>query len=96
MPDLYVNEGELQTLSATLGERVQQMGAIIDTIPQTQNFLASAWEGEAARAAFNRMQIDEQELRYMADVLAKAQQLLDEAIQTYEETEQSVSSLWSL
>lgn len=96
MPDLYVNEGELQTLSATLGERVQQMGAIIDTIPQTQNFLASAWDGEAARAAFNRMQIDEEELRYMADVLAKAQQLLDEAIQTYEETEQSVSSLWSL
>ncbi len=96
MPDLYVNEGELQTLSATLGERVQQMGAIIDTIPQTQNFLASTWEGEAARAAFNRMQIDEEELRYMADVLAKAQQLLDEAIQTYEETEQSVSSLWSL
>lgn len=96
MPDLYVNEGELQTLSATLGERVQQMGAFIDTIPQTQNFLASAWEGEAARAAFNRMQIDEEELRYMADVLAKAQQLLDEAIQTYEETEQSVSSLWSL
>lgn len=96
MPDLYVDEGELQTLSATLGERVQQMGAIIDTIPQTQNFLASTWEGEAARAAFNRMQIDEEELRYMADVLAKAQQLLDEAIQTYEETEQSVSSLWSL
>ena len=96
MPDLSVNEGELQTLSATPGERVQQMGAIIDTIPQTQNFLASAWEGEAARAAFNRMQIDEEELRYMADVLAKAQQLLDEAIQTYEETEQSVSSLWSL
>lgn len=96
MPDLYVNEGELQTLSATLGERVQQMGAIIDTIPQTQNFLANTWEGEAARAAFNRMQIDEEELRYMADVLAKAQQLLDEAIQTYEETEQSVSSLWSL
>ena len=96
MPDLYVNEGELQTLSATHGERVQQMGAIIDTIPQTQNFLASTWEGEAARAAFNRMQIDEEELRYMADVLAKAQQLLDEAIQTYEETEQSVSSLWSL
>lgn len=96
MPDLYVNEGELQTLSATLGERVQQMGAIIDTIPQTQNFLASTWEGEAARAAFNRMQIDEEELRYMADALAKAQQLLDEAIQTYEETEQSVSSLWSL
>ena len=96
MPDLYVNEGELQTLSATLGERVQQMGAIIDTIPQTQNFLASTWEGEAARAAFNRMQIDEEELRYMADALAKAQQLLDEAIQTYEETEQSVASLWSL
>ena len=72
------------------------MEAIIDTIPQTQNFLASTWEGEAARAAFHRMQIDEEELRYMADVLAKAQQLLDEAIQTYEETEQSVSSLWSL
>lgn len=96
MADLYVDEGELQTLSATLGERVQQMGAIIDTIPQTQNFLANTWEGEAARAAFNRMQIDEEELRYMADVLAKAQQLLDEAIQTYEETEQSVSALWSL
>lgn len=75
---------------------MDQMETIIDTIPQTQNFLASAWEGEAARAAFNRMQIDEEELRYMADVLAKAQQLLDEAIQTYEETEQSVSSLWSL
>ena len=96
MADLYVDEGELQSLSSTLRQRVDQMETIIDTIPQTQNFLASAWEGEAARAAFNRMQIDEQELRYMADVLAKAQQLLDEAIQTYEETEQSVSSLWSL
>jgi WXG100 family type VII secretion target len=96
MADLYVDEGELQSLSSTLRQRVDQMETIIDTIPQTQNFLASAWEGEAARAAFNRMQIDEEELRYMADVLAKAQQLLDEAIQTYEETEQSVSSLWSL
>ena len=91
MPDLYVNEGELQTLSATLGERVQQMGAIIDNVPQTQNYLASTWEG-----AFNRMQIDEQELRYMAEVLAQAQQRLIEALQTYEETEQTVSSLWSL
>ena len=96
MADLYVDEGELQSLSSTLRQRVDQMETIIDTIPQTQNFLASAGEGEAARAAFNRMQIDEEELRYMADVLAKAQQLLDEAIQTYEETEQSVSSLWSL
>ena len=96
MPDLYVNEGELQTLSATLGERVLQMGAMIDSIPQTQNYLASTWEGEAARAAFNRMQIDEQELRYMAEVLAQAQQHLIEALQTYEETEQTVSSLWSL
>ena len=96
MPDLYVNEGELQTLSATLGERVQQMGAIIDNVPQTQNYLASTWEGEAARAAFNRMQIDEQELRYLAEVLAQAQQRLIEALQTYEETEQTVSSLWSL
>lgn len=96
MADLYVDEGELQSLSSTLRQRVDQMETIIDTIPQTQNFLASAWEGEAARAAFNRMQIDEEELRYMADALAKAQQLLDEAIQTYEETEQSVSSLWSL
>lgn len=96
MADLYVDEGELQSLSSTLRQRVDQMETIIDTIPQTQNFLASAWEGEAARAAFNRMQIDEEELRYMADVLAKAQQLLDEAIQTYEETEQSVSALWSL
>lgn len=96
MADLYVDEGELQSLSSTLRQRVDQMETIIDTIPQTQNFLANTWEGEAARAAFNRMQINEQELRYMADVLAKAQQLLDEAIQTYEETEQSVSSLWSL
>lgn len=96
MADLYVDEGELQSLSSTLSQRVDQMGAIIDVIPQTQNFLANTWEGEAARAAFNRMQIDEEELRYMADVLAKAQQLLDEAIQTYEETEQNVSSLWSL
>ena len=96
MADLYVDEGELQSLSSTLRQRVDQMETIIATIPQTQNFLASTWEGEAARAAFNRMQIDEEELRYMADVLAKAQQLLDEAIQTYEETEQSVSSLWSL
>lgn len=72
------------------------MGAMIDSIPQTQNYLASTWEGEAARAAFNRMQIDEQELRYMAEVLAQAQQRLIEALQTYEETEQTVSSLWSL
>lgn len=42
------------------------------------------------------MQIDEQELRYMAEVLAQAQQHLIEALQTYEETEQTVSSLWSL
>lgn len=96
MPDLYVDEGELQSLSSTLSQRVDHMEAIIDTIPVTMNFLANTWEGEAARAAFNRMQIDEQELRETADALSHAQQLLDEAIQTYEETEQDVSSLWSL
>ena len=96
MPDLYVDEGELQSLSSTLSQRVDHMEAIIDTIPVTMNFLANTWEGEAARAAFNRMQIDKQELRETADALSHAQQLLDEAIQTYEETEQDVSSLWSL
>ncbi len=96
MPDLYVNEDELQSLSSTLRQRVDQMEVIIDTIPMTMNYLASTWEGEAARAAFHRMQIDEQELRATADALSQAQQLLDEAIQTYEETEQNVSSLWSL
>lgn len=96
MPDLYVNEDELQSLSSTLRERVDQMETTIDNIPTTHAFLASTWEGEAARAAFNRMRMDEEALRDTADALSRARQLLDEAIQTYEETEQSVSSLWSL
>lgn len=96
MPDLYVNEDELQSLSSTLRQRADQMEAIIDSIPTTRAFLASTWEGEAARAAFNRMQIGEQELRETANALFQAQQLLDEAIRTYEETEQTVSSLWAL
>lgn len=96
MADLYVDEGQLQSLSSTLSQRVDQMEAIIDSIPATRAFLANTWEGEAARAAFYRMQIDEQELRSTADALSQAQQLLDEAIRTYEETEQTVSSLWSL
>ena len=96
MADLYVDEGQLQSLSSTLSQRVDQMEAIIDSIPTTRAFLANTWEGEAARAAFYRMQIDEQELRATADALSQAQQLLDEAIRTYEETEQTVSSLWSL
>ena len=95
MPDLYVNEDELQSLSSTLRERVDQMETTIDNIPTTRAFLASTWEGEAARAAFNRMRMDEEALRDTADALSRARQLLDEAIQTYEETEQSVSSLWS-
>lgn len=96
MPDLYVDEGELQSLSSTLSQRVDHMEAIIDTIPQAQNYLASTWEGEAARAALNRMRMDEEDLRDTAEALSRARQLLDEAIQTYEETEQNVSSLWSL
>lgn len=96
MADLYVNADELLNLSATLSQRVDHMEAIIDTIPQTQNYLASTWEGEAARAALNRMRMDEEALRDTAEALSRAQQLLDEAIQTYEETEQNVSSLWSL
>ncbi len=96
MPDLYVNADELQSLSSTLRQRVDQMEAIIDSIPTTRAFLANTWEGEAARAAFDRMQIDEQELRKSAGALSHARQLLDEAIRTYEETEQSVSSLWAL
>ncbi len=96
MPDLYVDEGELQSLSSTLSQRVDHMEAIIDTIPVTMHFLASTWEGEAARAALNRMRMDEEALRDTAEALSRARQLLDEAIQTYEETEQNVSSLWSL
>lgn len=96
MPDLYVDEGELQSLSSTLSQRVDHMEAIIDTIPQARNYLASTWEGEAARAALNRMRMDEEALRDTAEALSRARQLLDEAIQTYEETEQNVSSLWSL
>ena len=96
MPDLYVDEGELQSLSSTLSQRVDHMEAIIDTIPQAQNYLASTWEGEAARAALNRMRMDEEALRDTAEALSRARQLIDEAIQTYEETEQNVSSLWSL
>ena len=96
MPDLYVDEGELQSLSSTLSQRVDHMEAIIDTIPQAQNYLASTWEGEAARAALNRMRMDEEALRDTAEALSRARQLLNEAIQTYEETEQNVSSLWSL
>lgn len=96
MPDLYVDEDGLQSLSSTLSQRVDQMEAIIDSIPQAQNYLASTWEGEAARAALNRMRMDEEALRDTAEALSRARQLLDEAIQTYEETEQNVSSLWSL
>ena len=96
MPDLYVDEGELQSLSSTLSQRVDQMEAIIDSIPATRAFLANTWEGEAARAALNRMRMDEEALRDTAEALSRARQLLDEAIRTYEETEQTVSSLWSL
>ena len=96
MPDLYVDEGELQSLSSTLSQRVDHMEAIIDTIPQAQNYLASTWEGEAARAALNRMRMDDEAPRDTAEALSRARQLLDEAFQTYEETEQNVSSLWSL
>lgn len=96
MPDLYANEDELQSLSSTLSQRVDHMEAIIDTIPMTMHFLANTWEGEAARAALNRMTMDEEALRDTVDALSHAQQLIDEAFRTYEETEQTVSSLWSL
>lgn len=95
MPDLYVDEDGLQSLSSTLSQRVDHMEAIIDTIPMMK-FLANTWEGEAARAALNRMRIDEEALRESADALSRARELLDDAIRTYEETEQTVSSLWSL
>lgn len=96
MADLYVDEGELQSLSSTLSQRVDHMEAIIDNVPMTSAYLANNWEGEAARAAFNRMRITEEALRESAETLSRARQLLDEAIRTYEETEQTVSSLWSL
>ena len=94
MPDLYVDEDGLQSLSSTLSQRVDHMEAIIDTIPMMMKFLANTWEGEAARAALNRMRIDEEALRESADALSRARELLDDAIRTYEETEQPVSSLW--
>ena len=94
MADRYVDEGELQSLSSTLSQRVDHMEAIIDNVPMTSAYLANNWEGEAARAAFNRMRMTEEALRETA--LSRARQLLDEAIRTYEETEQTVSSLWSL
>ncbi|WP_314129746.1 WXG100 family type VII secretion target [Schaalia odontolytica] len=96
MADLYVDEGELQSLSSTLSQRVDHMEAIIDNVPMTSAYLANNWEGEAARAAFNRMRMTEEALRESAETLSRARQLLDEAIRTYEETEQTVSSLWSL
>ena len=96
MPDLYVDEDGLQSLSSTLSQRVDHMEAIIDTIPMMMKFLANTWEGEASRAALNRMRIDEEALRESADALSRARELLDDAIRTYEETEQTVSSLWSL
>ncbi|SPT56071.1 WXG100 family type VII secretion target [Schaalia odontolytica] len=96
MADLYVDEGELQSLSSTLSQRVDHMEAIIDNVPMTSAYLANNWEGEAARAAFNRMRMTEEALRETAEALSRARQLLDEAIRTYEETEQTVSSLWSL
>ena len=96
MADLYVDEGQLQSLSSTLSQRVDHMEAIIDNIPMISAYLANNWEGEAARAAFNRMRMDEEALRDTAEALSRARQLLDEAIRTYEETEQTVSSLWSL
>ena len=96
MPDLYVDEDGLQSLSSTLSQRVDHMEAIIDTIPMMMKFLVNTWEGEAARAALNRMRIDEEALRESADALSRARELLDDAIRTYEETEQTVSSLWSL
>lgn len=96
MADLYVDEGELQSLSSTLSQRVDHMEAIIDNVPMTSAYLANNWEGEAARTAFNRMRMTEEALRETAETLSRARQLLDEAIRTYEETEQTVSSLWSL
>ena len=96
MADLYVDEGELQSLSSTLSQRVDHMEAIIDNVPMTSAYLSNNWEGEAARAAFNRMRMTEEALRETAETLSRARQLLDEAIRTYEETEQTVSSLWSL
>ena len=96
MADLYVDEGELQSLSSTLSQRVDHMEAIIDNVPMTSAYLANNWEGEAARAAFNRMRMTEEALRESAETLSRARQLLDEAIRTFEETEQTVSSLWSL
>ena len=96
MADLYVDEGELQSLSSTLSQRVDHMEAIIDNVPRTSAYLANNWEGEAARAACNRMRMTEEALRESAETLSRARQLLDEAIRTYEETEQTVSSLWSL
>ena len=96
MADLYVDEGELQSLSSTLSQRVDHMEAIIDNVAMTSAYLANNWEGEAARAAFNRMRMTEEALRETAEALSRARQLLDEAIRTYEETEQTVSSLWSL
>ena len=40
MPDLYVDEDGLQSLSSTLSQRVDHMEAIIDTIPMMMKFLA--------------------------------------------------------
>lgn len=96
MADLYVNEGELQALSDTLRERASHMEDMIDGVPQTAMFLAGNWEGAAARAALFRMKVDEQALREMAEALSNAQQLLDSALDTYREAEDTVSSLWSL
>ena len=96
MADLYVNESELRALSDTLRDRVSHMEDMIDRVPQTAMLLAGSWEGEAARAALFRMKVDEQALREMAEALSKAQQLLDSALDAYRETEDTVSSLWSL
>lgn len=77
MADLYVDEGELQSPSSTLSQRVDHMEAIIEDSPMSSAYLANTSEGETARAAFSRMRMTEEALRETAEVLSRARQLLD-------------------
>ena len=94
MSDLYVNADELLNLSATLSQRVTTM--YIEQFFRALQLLASRWEGEAERAAFESAMQTLQQLVKTAEALANAKALVDSAVETYNATEEAVGALWSL
>ena len=96
MSDLYVNADELLNLSATLSQRVTTMEMYIEQFSRALQLLASRWEGEAERAAFESAMQTLQQLVKTAEALANAKALVDSAVETYNATEEAVGALWSL